>query len=92
MDRYAENKMVLFERKENDVMIKLKKIAGLFLLMILSVVTNAQNDKGTMADTMRSNGRIYVVVAVVVTILIGLILYVIRLDRKMTKLEKENRQ
>jgi hypothetical protein len=31
-----------------------------------------------------------VVVAVVLTILIGLILYVVRLDKKMTKLEKEN--
>ena len=42
-----------------------------------------------MADTMRSNGRIYVVVAVVVLILIGLILYLVRLDRKITKMEKE---
>jgi uncharacterized membrane protein len=40
---------------------------------------------------MRSNGRIYVVVAVVLTILLGLILYVFRLDRKIAKLEKENR-
>ena len=70
-------------------MIKLKKIMTLFLLLILSVVTHAQNDKTTMADMMRSNGRIYVVIAVVVTILIGLILYVWRLDRKMTRLEKE---
>jgi hypothetical protein len=42
-----------------------------------------------MADTMRSNGRIYVVVAVVVVILIGLILYLVRLDRKITRLENE---
>jgi len=39
---------------------------------------------------MRSNGRIYVVVAVMLTILAGLILYVVRLDKKITKLEKEN--
>jgi uncharacterized membrane protein len=42
-----------------------------------------------MADTMRSNGRIYVVIAVVVTILLGLILYVFRLDRKISRLEKD---
>ncbi len=48
-------------------------------------------EKVDMADTMRSNGRIYVVVAVVVVILIGLILYLIKLDRKITKLEKENK-
>ena len=42
-----------------------------------------------MADVMRSNGKIYVVIAVILTILTGLILYVVRLDRKINKLEKE---
>lgn len=70
-------------------MIKLKNVITLFLLMALSVASHAQNNKETMADTMRSNGRIYVVVAVVVTILTGLLLYLWRLDRKMTRLEKE---
>ncbi|MBK7560015.1 MAG: CcmD family protein [Chitinophagaceae bacterium] len=55
-----------------------------------SCVVFAQDKKVEMADTMRSNGRIYVVVAVVITILTGLILYVVRLDRKMSKLEREN--
>ena len=44
----------------------------------------------TMASLMRSNGKIYVVVAVVLTILLGLIAYLIRLDRKISKLEKES--
>ena len=43
----------------------------------------------TTASVMRSNGKIYVVVAVVLTILFGLIAYVIRIDRKISKLEKE---
>jgi hypothetical protein len=43
-----------------------------------------------MADGMRSNGKIYVVIAVILTILAGLIFYVARLDRKITKFEKEN--
>lgn len=42
-----------------------------------------------MADTMRSNGKIYVVVAVVMVIFAGLIFYMIQTDRKITKLEKE---
>ena len=60
---------------------------GLFLL----TTAYGQDDvnKVDMADTMRSNGRIYVVVAVVVLILIGLILYLVRLDRKISKLERE---
>jgi hypothetical protein len=41
-----------------------------------------------MADAMRANGMIYVVVAVLLTILLGLLFYVYRLDRKVTRLEK----
>jgi len=68
-----------------------KKIIFLPLLLLFSIITFAQDGdkKVEMADLMRSNGRIYVVVAVIVTILIGLILYVVRLDRKISKIEKE---
>lgn len=58
-------------------------------MLLLADSLLAQTDKVEMADLMRSNGRIYVVVAVVLTILLGLILYVVRLDRKISKLEKE---
>ena len=67
----------------------IRKIILLLLVTLLSVAVFAQDTKTGAADTMRSNGRIYVVVAVVLTILIGLVLYVFRLDRKLTKLEKE---
>ncbi len=67
----------------------IKKITSLLALLLVSVIGFAQDKKVEMADLMRSNGRIYVVVAVVLTILIGLILYVLRLDRKIGKLEKE---
>ena len=43
-----------------------------------------------MADVMRSNGKIYVVVAVLAVIFIGIILYLIRIDRKISKLEKRD--
>ena len=43
-----------------------------------------------MADSMRSNGKIYVVVAVCVTILIGLFIYVFMIDRKISRFEKNN--
>jgi heme export protein D (CcmD) len=73
-------------------MSKLKSSATLFCLLLLTLLCAAQDDgnKVDMADTMRSNGRIYVVVAVVLLILIGLFLYLVRLDRKITKMEKEN--
>jgi hypothetical protein len=41
-----------------------------------------------MADAMKENGKIYVVIAVILTILAGLVLYLVRLDRKISKLEK----
>ena len=41
-----------------------------------------------MADALRASGKIYVVVLVVTVILLGLILYLIRLDKKVSRLEK----
>ena len=68
-----------------------KKITLLLLTTMISFTSFAQGtEKATMADQMRSNGRIYVVVAVMLTILIGLLLYIIRIDKKISKLEKEN--
>ncbi len=63
----------------------------LLVLFVLAATTSFAQDNNNveMADLMRSNGRIYVVVAVMLTILIGLILYLVRLDRKMSRLEKE---
>ena len=61
----------------------------LFLVcgLLCSSILFAQ-DKPAMADTMRSNGKIYVVVAVCLTILIGLFIYVFIVDRKVSRLEK----
>lgn len=51
------------------------------------MVTSAQQEV-EMADTMRSEGKIYVVVAILLLILIGLVGYLVQLDRKVSKLEK----
>ena len=68
--------------------IKLKKILTVLLLLLVTIVTNAQDTTKPNGDFMRSNGRSYVVIAVMLTILTGLVLYLIRLDRKLSKLEK----
>ena len=59
-------------------------------LFLLNFIAFAQDTTRPvdMADTLRSNGKIYVVVAVILTIFAGLIIYLVRLDRKLTKLEK----
>jgi heme A synthase len=49
-----------------------------------------QKEKPQMADAMRSNGKIYVVVTVLVIILAGLFVYLISLDRKLSRIEKDN--
>ena len=42
-----------------------------------------------MADRMRADGKIWVVVAVIAAIFAGIIVYLVRIDRQIGKLEKE---
>ncbi len=60
------------------------------LVFITSISAFAQDTAPEMADAMRSNGKIYVVVLVLATIFVGIIIYLVRLDRKIAKLEKNN--
>ena len=63
-----------------------------FLIIILTFTTNtltAQTAPTSTLDVMRSSGKIYVVVAVVLVILSGLFFYVWRLDKKISKMEKD---
>lgn len=65
----------------------MKYLFAIFL-MLTAFVTKAQ-EQLPMADAMRENGKIYVVVAVLTVILLGMIIYLISIDRKLRKLEKE---
>ena len=61
-----------------------------FLLMVMSVQSvSAQDQQPEMADVMRSNGKIYVVVGIILIVLIGLFTYLFSLDRKIGKLENK---
>ena len=62
-------------------------LAAIFLLL-LSVGATAQNTV-EMADTMRAEGKIYVVVAIILVVLAGMILYLVFLDRKTKNLERQ---
>lgn len=71
----------------------MKKIITSFFLCMVATFVQAQdtlNNETEMADLMRSNGKIYVVIAVMLTILFGLIFYMVRLDKKITRLEKDS--
>ena len=62
---------------------------SILVMALVSSLAAAAQEQVAMADTMRSNGKIYIVVAVCLTILIGLFLYVVSVDKKMSRLEKE---
>jgi tRNA(Phe) wybutosine-synthesizing methylase Tyw3 len=46
-------------------------------------------DQIEMADQLRADGKIWVVVAVVALVFTGIIAYLVRLDRQIGKLEKD---
>lgn len=68
----------------------MKILKFLFAILFLTNTVQAQTAQTPMAELMRSDGRIYVVIAVLLTILAGLIVYLIKLDNRITRLEKEN--
>lgn len=68
----------------------MKHFSLALLLPALLLALPAQAQDVEMADAMRANGKIYVVVAVVLTVLAGLFIYLLAVDRKLTRLEKDN--
>lgn len=67
---------------------RLVKRFALITVLLFSTLLQAQNEVA-MADAMRENGKIYVVVAVLAIIFAGIIVYLIRIDRKTSALEKQ---
>ncbi len=61
------------------------------LLLLLSFTASAQASDIEMADQFRADGKIYVVIAVVSVVLMGLFAYLFRLERKVTELEKRSK-
>lgn len=73
----------------------MKKLMLTLLSTALFLFSFAQDTATVYADRqatgLRAEGKIYVVLAVTLTILIGLFIYLIRLDKKITKLEKHEK-
>ncbi len=61
----------------------------MFLLLSLPLASVAGEVE--MADMLRSNGKIYVVVGVIAIIFIGIVIYLITLDRRLSKMEREEK-
>lgn len=58
------------------------------LLLFFSTLTIFGQGKVEMADQLRSDGKIYVVVAIIIIILLGLFIYLFSMDKKVRNLEK----
>ena len=72
----------------------MKKYFKSLLLVLMAnvcIITAQAQDTAANAstDVMRSNGKIYVVMAVVATIVTGLFAYVYAIDKKISKLENK---
>jgi uncharacterized membrane protein YqgA involved in biofilm formation len=64
-----------------------KTLLSLFSILFFANLHAQQTVE--MADGMRADGKIYVVVGVIALVMAGLIGYLINLDRKISRLEKE---
>lgn len=60
-----------------------------WLMAFLPVSVFAQDVE--MADMLHENGKIYVVVGVIAIIFAGLVVYLVSIDRRLTKMEKEEK-
>ena len=70
------------------------RIASIVMFAVVFLATQtvcrAQNTQPEMADALREDGKIYVVVLVLATIFAGILAFLVRLERKISKLEKQN--
>lgn len=68
-------------------------IITLFIALLASANLYAQQPVNDveMADAMRADGMIYVVVAVVAVVMAGFLFYLFATDRKVSKIERELR-
>lgn len=64
-----------------------KYFALLILFLNSALLSSAQTP--TDGTAMEAHGKIYVVMAVCLTVLVGLIIYLVMIDRKVTALEKK---
>lgn len=64
------------------------------ILAIVAIFNTAyslaeETKKPEMADGLKANGMIYIVVIVLLVVFAGIVLYLISIDRKLNRIEKE---
>ncbi|MBA3681335.1 MAG: CcmD family protein [Bacteroidetes bacterium] len=67
----------------------IKRILSLVFLLSVLFSSAQTTTAPEMADTFRSDGKIYVVISVIGMIFVALVIFLIVLERKVNKLEKQ---
>jgi CcmD family protein len=70
----------------------MKKIIFSLLLTLMASISQSIAQNVEMADGLRASGKIYVVVGVLCIIFTGIVVFLINLDSKLSKLKKEVEQ
>lgn len=68
----------------------MKKFSVTILMLVLSLQLFAQNGDSSISDSVYASGKIYVVVACVVLILLGLLLFLFTIEKRLKKLEQKS--
>lgn len=68
---------------------KIKYVILLLLTLFFNALFAQETQEVEMADELKASGKIYVVVIVLSIVFLGIVIYLINLDRKISKLEKE---
>ena len=74
---------------ERNRRIKMRALFSTLFIFLTGFIFGQEPDKVEMADTMRSNGKIYVVIAVLAIVLLMLFIYLISIESKVKKLEEK---
>jgi len=67
----------------------MNRLAPLLTALLVTVAPVVLKADSAAVDFLRSTGKIYSVVAVIVAIFLGIVFYLYRLDKKLTELENQ---
>lgn len=67
----------------------LNQVFAMLLILLSSIQSLLANSGNAMIDVLYKNQKFYTVFAVLLIIFIGIVLWLVRLDRKLTKLERD---
>jgi len=68
----------------------MKTITATILMLMMTLQLFAQNSSSALTETMYGSEKIYVVVVCVGVILVGLLIFLFTVERRLKKLEKKS--